>query len=78
MKCVVCNSPDIQKKHVEEEIKLEKNIILVPIEVLVCTNCGERYYDTRTMRKLEDIRSKLKKNELTVEDVGKVLRVDVA
>ncbi len=78
MKCVICKSPDIQMKNVEEEIKLGKDIILVPIEVLVCNNCGERYYDSRTMRKIENIRLKLGNKDLAVEDVGKVLRANVA
>jgi hypothetical protein len=37
-------------------------------------NCGERYYDRMTMRKIENIRAKLKQRELKVEEVGKVLR----
>ena len=78
MKCIICNSPDIQTKKVEEEIKIEKDIILVPIEVLVCNNCGERYYDSRTMRKLEDIRLKLDNKDLAVENVGRILRANVA
>ncbi|MFA5806365.1 MAG: YgiT-type zinc finger protein [Melioribacteraceae bacterium] len=78
MKCVICKSPDIQIKNVEEEIKLGMDIILVPIEALVCNNCGERYYDIRTMRKLENIRLKLGNKDLAVEDVGKVLRANVA
>ena len=78
MKCVICKSPDIQMKNVEEDIKFGKDIILVPIEVLVCNNCGERYYDSRTMRKLENIRLKLGNKDLAVEDVGKILRANVA
>jgi YgiT-type zinc finger domain-containing protein len=78
MKCIVCKSPDIQMKNVEEEIKFKKDIILVPIEVLVCRQCGERYYDSRTMKKLEEIRLRLEQNDLSVEDVGKVLRANVA
>jgi YgiT-type zinc finger domain-containing protein len=65
-------------KNVEEDIKFGKDIILVPIEVLVCNNCGERYYDSRTMRKLENIRLKLGNKDLAVEDVGKILRANVA
>jgi YgiT-type zinc finger domain-containing protein len=61
-------------KMVEEEIKRGKDIVLIPMEVLVCLSCGERYYDRKTMRKLEDIRAKLRIQELEVEDVGKVLR----
>jgi len=29
-------------KMVEEEIKSGKDIVLIPMEVLVCLNCGER------------------------------------
>jgi len=78
MKCVICNSPDIQKKNVDEEIRLGEDIILVTIEVLVCNNCGERYYDSRTMRKIEEIRLKSSAKDLKVENVGKVLRAKVA
>jgi len=78
MKCVICKSPDIQMKNVEEEIKFGKDIILVPIEVMVCNNCGEKYYDSRTMRKLEGIRIKLENKDLVVEDVGKIFRAKVA
>ena len=52
--------------------------MLVPMEVLVCLNCGERYYDRKAMRNLEDIRSRLREEDLEVEDVGKVLRAKVA
>jgi len=74
MKCVICKSSDIQNKMIEEEIKSGKDIILVPLNVLVCMNCGERYYDGDTMRRIEDVRSRLKQNDLEVEEVGKVLR----
>lgn len=77
MKCVICKSSDIQMKKIEEEIKLELDIIFVPMEVLVCQNCGERYYDRKAMRKLEEIRSKLRKHDLEVEEVGKVLRAEI-
>jgi hypothetical protein len=59
---------------IEEEIKSGTDIVLVPMDALVCMNCGERYYDRKTMRKIEDVRSKLKQKDLKVEEVGKVLR----
>jgi YgiT-type zinc finger domain-containing protein len=74
MKCVICKSSDIQVKMVEEEIKSGMDILLVPIEVLVCDHCGERYYDRKAMRKIEDVRSRLKQKDLKVKEVGKVLR----
>jgi len=59
VKCVICKSSDIQKKMIEEEIKSGTDIVLVAVEVLVCMNCGERYYDRKTMRKIEDVRLSL-------------------
>jgi hypothetical protein len=59
---------------IEEEIKSGRDIVLVALDVLVCMNCGERYFDRNTMRKIEDVRSRLKQKDLEVEEVGKVLR----
>jgi len=78
MKCVVCKSTDIEKKMIDEEIKVDKNIVLVSMEVLVCNNCGERYYDKSTMRKIEEFRSKLKEAKLNMEEVGKIFRAHAA
>lgn len=78
MKCVICNSPHIEMKKVEEEIKSGNNILIVPTEVLVCLSCGERYYDKKTMRKIEEIRSKLQKRDLAMDEVGKVFKEHVA
>lgn len=78
MKCVICKSSDILKGTVEEEIKQANDIVLIPMEVMVCQQCGERYYDTKAMRRLEEMRAKLRKKDLAVEDVGRVLRAKVA
>ena len=78
MKCVVCNGSNLEMKSVEEEIRSDKDILLIPLEVLVCLSCGERYYDRKTMKKIEVMRSKLKKHDLKVEEVGKVLREQTA
>lgn len=78
MKCIVCKSSDIEKKGVDEEVRVGTDILLIPIEVLVCGNCGERYYDRNTMQKLELIRAKLKMKDLEVESIGRVLRTKVA
>ena len=78
MKCIICKSSDIQLKKVDEEIRLDKDIILVPFEILVCNNCGERYYDRKTLKLLEETKRKLKDKDLKVENVGRVLRAKVA
>ena len=78
MKCIICKSSDIQLKKVDEEIKLDKDIILVSFEILVCNNCGERYYDRKTLKLLEETKRKLIDKDLKVENVGRVLRAKVA
>jgi len=78
MKCVICKSSQIEMKKVEEEIRLGSNILLVPMEVLVCLSCGERYYDKKAMKKIEETRSRLKRHDLEVEEVGKVFKEHVA
>ncbi len=78
MKCVICKSSDIQMKTIEEEIKSGKDIVLISLDVLACQSCGERYYDRKTMRKIEVVRSRLKKCDLKVEEVGRVLRANVS
>jgi YgiT-type zinc finger domain-containing protein len=78
MKCVVCKGSDIEIKTVDEQIRKGRDIILVPMSILVCSNCGERYYDRKSMRKIEDIRNKVQNQELDVEEVGKVMRANAA
>ncbi|MFH1527710.1 MAG: YgiT-type zinc finger protein [Bacteroidota bacterium] len=78
MKCVICKSEDIELKKVDEEIKFENDIILVPIEVLVCNNCSERYYERKTIQQLESIKERIEKKEIPVENIGKILRPKVA
>ena len=59
MKCIICHSQNIVLREVEEEYA-SGDIIKVPITTLVCENCGERYYDRKTMRELEKVREKIK------------------
>ena len=74
MKCIVCQNPDIRKKKVEEEIRRGEDIIFIPIEVMVCTSCGERYYDRRTMKRLEEIEDEIRKGNTSLKPVGQVLK----
>lgn len=74
MKCIICNSEDIQKRQVDEEVHKGNDVILVPIETLVCLSCGERYYDRRTMKHLEEINEKIRSNKAELTQIGQVLR----
>lgn len=74
MKCVICRCDEITLKEIEEEFRIGSDVVLVPVEVLVCASCGERYYDRKTMRSLEDIEEKLNRNEIPLNAVGRVLK----
>ena len=75
MKCIICHSTDITVRRVNEQLSRGEDMILVPVEVLVCNNCGERYYDRRTMKKLEEIEDAVNAGHVSLERVGEVLRV---
>jgi len=74
MRCVICGNSEIEKRQVEEEFRVGSDLILFPIEVLVCSSCGERYYDRRTMRLLEEVEEKIKAEEIDLRAVGRVLK----
>ncbi|MBI2865392.1 MAG: YgiT-type zinc finger protein [Chloroflexi bacterium] len=76
MKCVVCHGDDIEAREVNEELKVGSDIVFVPMSLPVCRTCGERYYDRRTIRFLEEVEEKLKGGKLTLHQIGKVLACD--
>ena len=73
MKCVICHGDDIHAKAVHEDIERGNDVIRIPIETLVCAQCGERYYDRKTMRRLEQIRQSLSQERTGLLEIGKVL-----
>ena len=75
MKCIICYSTDISMRCVNEQLSRGEDLILVPLEVLVCNHCGERYYDRRTMKRLKEIEDAVKAGRVPLERVGEVLRV---
>lgn len=75
MKCIICHSTDISLRRVNEQLSRGEDVILIPVEVLVCNNCGERYYDRRTMQRLEEIEDAINAGRVSLERVGEVLRM---
>ena len=73
MKCIVCHGEDIPVTGVYEELKLKSDIVCVSIQIPVCRACGERYYDRRTVRFLEEAEAKLREGKANLEEVGKVM-----
>ncbi len=75
MKCVICHSSDIEEKVVDEMFWVDQDVVLVPYRVLVCNNCGERYYSRTAMRRLEEIEENLRDRTARLETIGQVLKV---
>ena len=75
MRCLICHGEDVQTKQVREEIKVDKNIICIPIQTPVCHTCGERYYNRRTVRYLEEMERKLQSSTVHLQEIGKVLEL---
>ena len=74
MKCVICHGDEMKIMEVKEEFLIDNNIICVPVKVPVCQCCGERYYDRRTVRFLEEIEKKLTEERgAKLKQTGKVL-----
>jgi YgiT-type zinc finger domain-containing protein len=73
MKCIVCHGEGIPVTEVKEELRRKNDIVWVPIRIPVCRTCGERYYDRRTIRFLEDVEQKLRAGKAPLQEVGKVL-----
>ncbi|MCK4224414.1 MAG: YgiT-type zinc finger protein [candidate division Zixibacteria bacterium] len=73
MRCVICHGENIAIKEVKEELYYNNNIVYVPVKVLTCNTCGERYYDRRTMRFLEEAERKLKTQTVKLKEIGKLL-----
>ena len=75
MKCVICHSKDIEMKDVNEQLMRGEDLILIPVRVLVCNNCGERYFDRRAIKQLEQVEEAVNTGKAPLERVGEVLRV---
>ena len=73
MKCVVCHGDEIEPREVYEEILADPDIVQFRVTVPVCLTCGERYYDRKTMRLLEDMEEKVRRGDASLQQVGRVL-----
>jgi len=70
---VICHGNDIQNQDVQEVLTIGNDLVFVPVRVLACRTCGERYYDRRTMQLLEEAKKNLKEKKVALREVGKVL-----
>jgi YgiT-type zinc finger domain-containing protein len=61
-KCPVCGG-ELVEKEVEKLLRGGLHTAVVRVRAEVCLHCGERLYSQETVRRFEDIRSKLERQE---------------
>jgi YgiT-type zinc finger domain-containing protein len=75
MTCVICKKGEPQLATLETELKIGKDRLLVPVRAEVCTECGEAYYSTETMRYLEHVRDSFEQRTITPSSIGSVYQI---
>lgn len=63
-KCPICGG-ELKKKAVEKLLRGGNHTAVLPVDAEVCLHCGERLYTEDTVRLFEQVRAKLKRQELT-------------
>ncbi len=61
-KCPVCGG-EVVTKEVEKLVRGGNNTAVLKVKAEVCLHCGERLYSQETIRKFEQIRLKLAREE---------------
>jgi len=61
-KCPVCGG-DLVEKEVEKLLRGGDHTAVVKVEAQVCLHCGERLYSEQTVRRFEEIRAKLERQQ---------------
>lgn len=66
-KCALCGG-DVDPQKVEKVIRIEKDVVIVPVDAEVCQQCGEAYYTQKIIEKLQEIKKRLKE-AIKIEDL---------
>jgi YgiT-type zinc finger domain-containing protein len=61
--CPVCGG-EVVEKEVEKLLRGGRHTAVVSVPAEVCLKCGERLYSTETIRRFEQIRAKLERQEV--------------
>ena len=74
-KCPICGG-DLVEKEVEKILRGGVHTAVLKVRAEVCLHCGERLYSQETVRRFEEIRVKLERQETTdFELLGKSFKV---
>ncbi len=74
-KCPVC-SGQLEEKEVEKLLRGGADTAIVKVHAEVCLHCGEHLYSQGTVKRFEEIRNKLKQNEVAdFQSIGRTFQV---
>ena len=74
-KCPIC-SGELVEKEVEKILRGGAHTTVLKVRAEVCLHCGERLYSQETVRRFEEIRAKLERQETAdFEPLGRSYKV---
>lgn len=74
-KCPVCGG-GLEEKEVEKLLHGGVHTAIMKVRAEVCLHCGERLYSQETVRRFEEIRRKLEREEVSAfKPLGKAFQV---
>jgi YgiT-type zinc finger domain-containing protein len=74
-KCPVCGG-ELVEKEVEKLLRGDIHIAVINVQAEVCLYCGELLYSQETVRRFEEIRAKLERQEVkTFQPLGQSFQV---
>lgn len=74
-KCPVCGG-ELKQRKVDKLLRGGPHFATVQVEAEVCRRCGERLYAQETVRRFEEIRAKLKRQQTdSFEPLGRSFQV---
>jgi len=74
-KCPVCGG-ELEEKEVDKLLRGGVHIAIMKVQAEVCLHCGERLYSQETVRRFEEIRRKLEREEVSAfKPLGKAFQV---
>lgn len=74
-KCPVCGG-ELEEKEVEKLLQGGVHTAILKVRAEVCLHCGERLYSQETVRRFEEIRRKLEREEVSAfKPLGKVFQI---
>ena len=74
-KCPICSEPLVEKE-VEKLLRGGIHTAVLKVTATVCLRCGERLYSQETVRRFEEIRAKLERQQTSgFQPLGQLFQV---